>query len=93
MGKWLPSKVKKEIKEDKKAQAFLDAQKEANRYANESIEKALDKIQAQLLAGDGMTWVWTKESAKEMLGQELALAYAHGFIDALSFKKVSRIIT
>jgi len=72
---------------------FQKAQAEGNIYANKYTAKSLDKIEASLLTGAKTKCLWSKELADPVVGGELALAYATGYLDALLVRAKHRIIT
>lgn len=80
----------KELRGDKKSGVldFKLAQEKAQKFTEVHIKTALDRIDKSLVDGQ-----WSIAEAQKPVGQEMALAYATGYLDALLSKTPSRIIT
>lgn len=52
----------------------------ADRFINEKINTYLDEMENAILNDKG-EFSWTRDEAKKVLGRQLALAYAFGYLD------------
>jgi hypothetical protein len=62
----------------------------ANAFVEKKLDGVLDEIEAAIRGSSG-AFTWTRESARQVVGRQIALAYAMGALDRTENQTVKKI--